>query len=355
MKKTQKLVALLLILAMALTLAVGCGNGGDGGSGTEPDENGSAKVYTWKIQCAYPPGDQAYDIHMPMICEAITKATDGQIQFEPYQPGAICEPAQAPASVAKGILECAISAPNDAAAIVPAAYAEQGVPFYWETAEDVFECFYDYGLLDFIREEYAKANIYYAMFDPNGSYNLMANFEINSGADLKGKKIRSSTSYATLMEIMGAAPVTMSGGDIYMGMKLGTIDGYIYSVAELEMSSLKEVTPNVMLPAACATAPTNLIIGMDAWNSLTPELQQIVNDTCEELFMQLFEASDKIDKEAQAAAEAYGVVYKEVPAEAMSDFYAASDQVLKQLSEKYPESAPGFQIISDWKAAKDAR
>ena len=349
----KKLLSLGLMLAMVAVTFAGCGGGGGDAAGG--DTAGSeGEVFTYKIQCAYPQGDTSWDLHLPMITEAITEATNGQIQFEIYAPGSICEPAQAPASVAKGILDAALSAPNDTAQIVPAAYAEQGIPFYWGTTDEIYDCLYNAGLLDFLREEYAKAGIYYGMWDPEGDYALMTDFPINSADDLKGKKIRASTSYASLMELLGASPVVMSGGDIYMGMKLGTIDGYIYSMADLEGLALKEVTTNVMVPAGCAGAPCNIIFNLEKWESMPQELQDTANQAMEDVYFEVTAAAAERDQEARAAAEEYGVVWTEVSEENMQSFYEAGNQVLEDLAARYPDAAPGFEIIKEWHANKNS-
>lgn len=182
----------------------------------------------------------------------------------------------------------------------------------------------------------------------------MTDFPVASVADLKGKKVRASTSYATLMSVVGGSAVQMSGGDIYMGMKLGTIDGYIYSVAELENSALKEVTTDVMLPAGCMGAPCNFLFSMDAWNSLTPELQEKVNEALEQSFWDTTEASEGIDAAAIEAAKAYGVKFNEVTGSDLDAFYAAGEEVLADLEKQYPEAQKGFDILRAWKEADDA-
>ena len=94
MKKKLWILTITLLLAAALGLS-GCGSD-DSGKG----DAAKGDSVTWKVQCAYPQGDQAYDIHMPMICEAITEATDGYLNFEYYAPGALCVAELAPACVA---------------------------------------------------------------------------------------------------------------------------------------------------------------------------------------------------------------------------------------------------------------
>ena len=181
-------------------------------------------------------------------------------------------------------------------------------------------------------------------FDPS--------MEITCLDDLKGKKVRASTTYAMLVQELGGSPVQMSGGDIYMGMKLGTIDGYIYSVAELETSSLKEVTKYVMQPAGCAGAPCNFLFSMKAWESLTPELQEKVNQALEDSFVSTMEAAAEIDEDSLAKAQEYGVEFAVVEGDALQAFYDAGDKVLASLEEQYPEAQKGFDILKAWKAAQ---
>lgn len=351
MKSFKKLLVLALVLSMVVMTFAACG----GGSSDSGEEASADQTYTFKVQCAYPPGDQGYDLHMPMICEMITEATDGAIQWEYYQPGAICEVEQMPTSLSKGLLDAGMMGPNETAALVPAAYAEQGIPFWWTTKEDIYECMYDYGMIDYLREQYAAADIYYGCWNGQGQYSLMTSFPVNSAEDLKGKKIRASTTYASLMQELGASPVQMSGTDLYMGMKLGTIEGYIYSVAELETSSLKEVTKYLMSPAGCAGAPVNFLFSMKAWNSLTPELQEKVNKALEESYLATMDAAAANDEEALAKAKEYGVEVVEVTGDALQGFYDAGDKVLASLEEKYPEAQEGFDILKKWKADKDAK
>ncbi|HEX3012124.1 MAG TPA: TRAP transporter substrate-binding protein DctP, partial [Syntrophomonadaceae bacterium] len=322
---------------------------------TAKKDTAQAKHYVWKLQCAYPKGDQTYDVQMPMIVKTIEKATNNQITFQCFNPGALCEPEQAPASCASGLMECCISAPNDCGQVVPAAYAEQGIPFYWENGQDVYDTFYDYGMLQFLRKEYAKAGLYYGMFVPNGAYSLMTKFPVNSTTDLKGKKIRASSSYGEFVNQMGASPVTMPGGDLYMGLKLGTIDGCIYTVGELGNAKLMEVVSNVMVQPGSGSAPVNFIIGQKAWNALPKDLQDKVNKAMQEEFMPIYKASVAVDDKAIAEAKAYGVKFTEVSPENMKAFWEAGSKTADYVISQYPAAKPGIEIIKKWHTEKKAK
>ena len=97
MKKgfTKNLLSVLLIVSLiGAFVLTGCGNSNNDGGDSAGD-----KTYEWKLQSSYGPGDQTWDIQMPMIVEAIEKATDGKVKITTFQPSAICEPEQAPQSV----------------------------------------------------------------------------------------------------------------------------------------------------------------------------------------------------------------------------------------------------------------
>lgn len=343
MKALKKLLVLVLLMSLMTMLLVGCG----GDTSTE-GEGEEVTGVVWKIESSYGPGDQCWDIQLPLITEAITDATNGYIQFELYQPGAICEAEQIPASLANGLLDAALSAPNYCASIIPAAYAEQGVPFIWEDGQDVYETYYDYNLISFLRDEYEKAGIYYGMYVPNGAYNMLTNFPVTKADDLKGKKIRASTTYGMFVEELGGSPVVMSGGDLYMGMKLGTIDGMIYTIAEMEMSKLMEVTKYIVMPAASGSAPVNLVFSKASWDALPAEIQDTVNDTMQEIFMDIYEESIAYDESAVNASLAYGSELSEI--EDLEPFYAAAEAVIDRCIVDYPAAEPGYDIILQWKS-----
>ncbi|MFA5638160.1 MAG: TRAP transporter substrate-binding protein DctP [Anaerovoracaceae bacterium] len=336
----KKWLSILLAAVMVLALLAGCG--GEGAT--------EAESVTWRIQSSYPPGDQCWDVQMPMICERLTEATDGYLQFELYQPGAICEPDETPTMLSKGLLDAALTAPNHTAGLIPAAYAEQGVPFLWQDGQDVYDTYYDYGLLDFVRDEYAKADIYYGMYVPNGAYMIMTNFPVTTASDFVGKKLRASTTFGMFIEQLGGLPVVMSGGDIYMGMRLGTIDGNIYTVCELETSKLMEVTKYLIEPAVGGSAPVNLSISMKSWNALPDDIKDIVNETMQDMFMDIYEASISFDKSAIKAGVEYGTKINTIPEENLQPFYDAAAAVIEKCKKEYPAAAPGYDIIERWQA-----
>jgi TRAP-type C4-dicarboxylate transport system substrate-binding protein len=345
MKKsfTKNLLGVLLIVSLVGTLALtGCGDSGNSGGGSDD------QTYEWKLQSSYGPGDQTWDIQMPMIVEAIEKATDGKVKITTFQPSAICEPEQAPQSVKEGLLDAALSTAGDTGVIVPAAYAEQGIPFFWESAQDMYDTYYDYGLLEFLREEYEKQNIYYGMPVPNGTYNLMTKFPVEKASDLTGKKIRAVSSWGYFVEKLGGSPVVMPGGDIYQGLKLGTIDGTIYTFAELKNAKLSEVVTDVMEQPGSGSGFVSLIINKKKWDALPADLQEKINQALKDVYAPIMDKNIAYDEEAKQAAIAEGVRINKISDENMPGFWDAGLQTAEQVAKDHPEAVPGLDIVKKW-------
>jgi len=61
-----------------------------------------------------------------------------------------------------------------------------------------------------------------------------------------------------------------------MGMKLGTIDGWIAGVQAVEDLKLKEVTKGYVYSPRVSSALVNLLINMDAFKALPQDLQELL-------------------------------------------------------------------------------
>ena len=93
---------------------------------------------------------------------------------------------------------------------------------------------------------------------------------------------------------------------------------------------------------------------MEKWESMPQELQDTANQAMEDVYFEVTAAAAERDQEARAAAEEYGVVWTEVSEENMQSFYEAGNQVLEDLAARYPDAAPGFEIIKEWHANKNS-
>lgn len=101
---------------------------------------------------------------------------------------------------------------------------------------------------------------------------------VRSLADLQGLRIRTAGAWIEMAQSMGAAPVTMPGGDIYPALERGVLDAVEWGTLWENISTgFHQVAPYVVIPGVHQpTAPFELVINAAAWDSLSPEDQELI-------------------------------------------------------------------------------
>lgn len=98
--------------------------------------------------------------------------------------------------------------------------------------------------------------------------------------DLQGLKLRTAGAWLDISRDMGAAPVTMPGGDVYTALERGSIDATEWGTLWENISpGFHRVTKYVIIPGIHQpTAPFELVINKETWATLSEEDQRIVRD-----------------------------------------------------------------------------
>ena len=106
---------------------------------------------------------------------------------------------------------------------------------------------------------------------PYGPQVFYCNAEISSLDDFEGLKVRSYTaSMSTLLEALGASPVTMSFKEVYPALQRGVVDCAITSPTSGNTGNWPEVTTH-FLPLGISWSVNAHFINLDKWNSFSDE------------------------------------------------------------------------------------
>jgi len=153
------------------------------------------------------------------------------------------------------------------------------------TASDWMTWMYSGGGLELGQELYAKYGLKFfpmAVTGPESGFRIRK--PVKTMADFKGLKLRTGVLQTIwVLQQLGASPVRIPGGEVYMALKLGTIDGAEYGVPSTDWNmKFQETTKYWMTPAGWHQVGTmsDLMINMDAWNKLPKDLQAIVEYAC---------------------------------------------------------------------------
>jgi TRAP-type transport system periplasmic protein len=101
---------------------------------------------------------------------------------------------------------------------------------------------------------------------------------VSKMADLKGMKLRSPGGHQTnYIKALGAEPLFMPLGDVYLAMETGTVDGIVTCPPLILAYKLQEVAKNAtVLTFGCVSEGT--IMNMNSWNKLPAEDKKIVDE-----------------------------------------------------------------------------
>jgi TRAP-type C4-dicarboxylate transport system substrate-binding protein len=114
-------------------------------------------------------------------------------------------------------------------------------------------------------------------------YNIWTSKKIERMEDLKGVKMRTPGGMqADGMTLLGATPVTIAAGEVYIGLQHGTIDGTLYTPAFVASRQLHEVAKYGLLVPFSVTGGI-FVINLNTWKRLPPHIQDTVVQAANEM------------------------------------------------------------------------
>ncbi len=175
---------------------------------------------------------------------------------------------------------------------------------------------------------------------------------VRSLEDLKGLKLRTAGAWLEISRGMGAAPVTMPGGDVYTALERGAIDATEWGTLWENISpGFHRVTKYVIIPGIHQpTAPFELVINKDSWASLSEEDQQIVRDAAFMTTINSWLTIGQEDAKALAFFREQGNEIVELDPEVQ---YAAREAGLAWAETKAAENAWFKRVLDDQKDFAD--
>ena len=104
--------------------------------------------------------------------------------------------------------------------------------------------------------------------------------EVRVPADIKGMKLISvGGSLAKEMVAMGAAPMDVHVGDLYMSLERGLAEGIASHFPVVHaFGILKLVKNHVMFPGGGCMGPDMVLMNLKTWNSFSPDIQKIFEE-----------------------------------------------------------------------------
>ena len=169
---------------------------------------------------------------------------------------------------------------------------------------------------------------------------------IRTPEDLNGKKIRvqESITAMNLVRSLGGAPTPISWGELYTALQQGVVDGAENNPPSFYTSRHYEVCKYYTINEHTAV-PDILVIGTVAWNNLTKQEQEWLQEAADEAKFYQRKLWQKAEEEALTAVRKAGV---EIITPDKSQFA----EMTKAMFETYKDQPEKYSIIQQIQAVK---
>jgi len=203
-------------------------------------------------------------------------ASGGRLVVEVVPPGTIFPVAETFNAISAGVTQAASVFGAYYTGTLPEAEVESFMPLAWESLEEAYTMEHAYGLADALKEIYAEHNIYHEPVIAAKYISIGSTFPMPSPEAIKGKKLRAVGAFAEVVTLLEGNPVVVPWGEIYMAVKLGTVDGYVGGVTALEETKLKEVLTHYLIKPAFGIVCGCIQINMDDFNALPDDIKAMI-------------------------------------------------------------------------------
>ena len=295
LKKTTILMAAILAGVFSLS---GCGEEEKAAAPTAAAEEKPQTVEPIVIRVGHDahPGEPFY-AGCEKWKELLEAKSNGTMQLELYPSGQLGSKDDLLDQIATGEAICTLA---DGAYFYDRGVKDFGIVFgpylfdSWDEAYKLYESSWYQEQADKLAEV-AKLKIVASNWR-FGVRHTLTTKPVQSLADFHGIKLRVPTNVIQLkgMEVLGTAPTPMALGEVYTALQQGTIDGVENPVALLYYGKFHEVAKYLLLDSHVYNI-TNLVVGVDFFNSLTKEQQQMLMDTCKEAGLYQNKLSEESD------------------------------------------------------------
>jgi tripartite ATP-independent transporter DctP family solute receptor len=208
-----------------------------------------------------------------VLKEQLDKNAPGQFETQIHLNAALFKQGAEPVAMARGNLEMATLSAFDIAKIVPA-FSIFTAGYVIRDPDHLMKVFNGPIGAELFRQVSEKMDI--TVLSPiylgTRQLNLRDSRKISTPSDLKGLKLRmpGSKEWLFLGEALGATPTPLAFGEVYLGLKTGTIDAQDNPLPTVRSAKFYEVTKQITLTSHLVDS---LFIGVSnkLWNSLNPE------------------------------------------------------------------------------------
>ncbi len=326
---------LVILLAMLpLSMLAGCG----------------AEDDTIELQFAtfWPGTDFQVDEGHQAWMDEIEERTDGRVRFVMQAGEVLLGASEIYEGVSTGVADLGTTCPAYTAGMFPvtAAFELPGLnnPNALAaslTMHEGYKVLKEKGLM----EEYDDVKV--LMFWATGPGDVMSTRPVETLEDIQGMEVRAVGGTVPPMERLGFTPVSMPMSDSYIALDSGIVEGILAPTDTLKGFRLAEVVDYITKTPFLYNIVFMKVMNLDTWNSLPPDIQDIIEEVSEEYVMEY----GRLRTDHTLAGQEFGVeehgleVIELSPSEEERWLEEIEPVVENWIQQKEAEGLPGEEIV----------
>ncbi|TSJ67282.1 DctP family TRAP transporter solute-binding subunit [Allobacillus sp. SKP2-8] len=285
----------LLSILMAFVLLTACG-GNQGNTVSEAGEKGPDHVIRFVHEEQIDSVQQSYVEEFKKIIE---EKSDGNVHVEIYPVGQLGDATTQAELLQIGAVDMAIVSPGNIGTMVP---ESQALLLHFLFSDDMQinkqvlnESEALYGPMN---EAFLDRRIKVLSYWTEGFNHWTANTSFEQPSDFEGNRFRTMPSplIVSSYEAYGANPTPMPYEQVYSGLQLNMIDGQTNPMFAIEQMKFYEVQSNMTL-SRHSLYVTTTAINPDYYEGLPEDVQQMIDETVEEMKDKSFEIQNEQNSE----------------------------------------------------------
>ncbi len=231
--------------------------------------------------------------------ESLDKSAPGEFDVQINLNGSLFKQGTEPAAMARGNLELAAISAQDIAKILPE-YSIYTAGYLIRDPDHQQKVFNGPIGAEMYKAVAEKMDVQILGIGYLGSrqVNLREVRNVKTPADLKGVKLRmpGSKEWLFLGEALGATPTPLAFGEVYLGLKTGTVDGQDNPLPSVRAAKFYEVTKQIVMTSHL-TDGIFIAISSKSYNAMSAAQKQKVNAATQAAIA--FNNDNRIKEEAQ--------------------------------------------------------
>ena len=293
----KKLICMVLVVVLALGL-VACQSdvsetqtpSADTSTSTEPTASADTSATVEPTEVSFPKIDinvsdagsetSFYGEELIKFKDYVENATNGQVTVNLFMNGSLFSQSEQLPACMKGNVEMTHALASKFTDYFPT-LSMLDSPYLFKSLEHATAFYSSDTWNDMVDEIAEKTGVRFLGGFVYGTraINLREDKKVTSRADLKNVKLRmiDTAAWQFMGESLGGNPIPLAYSDLYLALQNGTVDGQDNPINALKTESFYEVTKSITLTRH-VYAYEWIVFNEELWQSLSPELQQIIQE-----------------------------------------------------------------------------